>query len=129
MTSITKSATSNSTVKILPDENLFLPVSDGNGGFELKVSRLSEQMQIPPRTSFVMDCGLRLTKPNGVRVAFEVSSDWAKKGLLLLPVVSDERLIVIACNAGKQILAFNHGENVGSFYFVSSNKVFVKVEK
>ena len=118
------------TVNIRPDSDLYLPVADGNGGFELKVGGLSEQMQIPPRTSCLLDCGMQITKPSGTRIAVEVGAEWAKKGLLLLShQFVGARLQVMACNIGKQILAFGAGDTVGSFYFVSAARALVKVDK
>ena len=118
----------NLLVSVKPDENLFLPISDGNGGFELKASQISDQMTITSRSSAILDCGVVINKPVGVRVVVEVAGELAKKGLLLsVANVTGNRLMVVACNAGRQILAFSHGETIGSYYFIETAKAAVKV--
>ena len=99
-------------VTIVPDGEAFIPTSNGNGGFCLKVSGKSEQMQMPPRSSCLLDCGLQITPPKGFVIVVETNASWAKKGLLLHYVNNEKRLLVAAHNVDKQILAFSILSNV-----------------
>jgi dUTPase len=122
-------ATANVVASIVPDSNVFLPTSNGNGGFGLKVSSKSEQMLMPPRSSCLLDCGLQITPPKGFRIIVEANASWAKKGLTLHYVDDEKRLLVAAHNVDKQILSFGEGDEVGTFYFVECAKVALKVQK
>jgi len=113
-------------VNISVDDEECFPVPDSNRGFELKVSGLSEEMAIPPRMAFTIDCGTTLELPPGLHIQVETDAEWAKKGLVLtnVPLYQGQcRLKVMATNVGKQILAFQHGDTIGRFWFILATQV------
>ena len=109
------------------DETCF-PTPDSSHGFDLKFSSDSTSPPIPPRMAFDLDCGFAVEMPKGMRMAVQVTKEWAMKGLILTTDVYDEdvgrrRATVMAYNVGKQILAFQHGEVLGKVWFVKADQV------
>jgi hypothetical protein len=114
------------TAEIRPDSGDFLPVGDGEFGFDLKVGNLSEEQSIPPRMCFVLDGGMEIDIPKGMKVQVQVNEDWSKKGLVIAPSTygsGPQRLRFVAHNVGKQILAFTPTETIGKFWLSQAAEV------
>jgi len=115
-------------VKIYASDEACFPTPDGSHGFDLKFSSDSPEPAIPPRMAFPLDCGFSVELPKGMRVAVQVTEDWAKKGLILTVNTYDEsverrQVTVMAYNVGRQILAFEHGQILGKIWFVKADQV------
>lgn len=111
------------SISVKLDDEGMLPITESEGVFSIKVGSLSEEMSVPPRTSFVLDCGFDIELPNGVVPIVEANQDWSKRGLILTNNTfgtQKQRFSVIAHNVGRQILAFDHGTIVGRVSFVSA---------
>lgn len=117
-------------VEAQADSEDFIPTSDGAFRFDLKVSDRSQEMAIPPRMCFELDCGLSVDLPSNCSVGVIADKEWSEKGLVLMPnnTPGKKRLTVMAYNVGKQILAFSNSQKIGTFWFSAVQQIGVQVK-
>lgn len=107
--------------EITYDNDKFKPKYKKNSNAADLVANIPEgSVSLPYRSTVVVDCGFELSLNSGYKACVKIKDEFAKKGLIIpnSPVLfyGKERVKVIVCNVGKEIIPINHEDIFAEIY-------------